>query len=102
MFFGISDVLSNLVPAANNWLRGDGNDAAPGWPSSPAFEALREAWLSASDTETEKRIGRKMQLQLWQDVPYIPLGHWVRPTAYRRDIVDIPWGTPLFYGLHRT
>jgi peptide/nickel transport system substrate-binding protein len=102
VFFGISDILSNLVPAANNWIRGDGGKAPPGWPSSPAFEALREAWLSAGEIDTERQIAREMQLQLWRDVPYIPLGHWVRPTAYRRDIVDIPWGTPLFYGLHRT
>jgi len=42
-----------------------------------------------------------MQLQMWQDVPYIPMGHWVRPTAHRRDIIDLPWGFAAFYGTRR-
>jgi hypothetical protein len=33
--------------------------------------------------------------------PYIPMGHQVRATAHRRDIVDLPWGFPAFYGVRR-
>jgi peptide/nickel transport system substrate-binding protein len=42
-----------------------------------------------------------MQQQFWRDVPYIPLGHWATLTAHRRDIVDLPWGFPAFYGVRR-
>jgi hypothetical protein len=38
---------------------------------------------------------------LWQDVPYIPMGHWVPLTAHRRNIIDLPWGFPAFYGVRR-
>jgi hypothetical protein len=49
----------------------------------------------------EKRISEQIQLQMWQDVPYIPLGHWIRSTAHRRDLVDLPWSFPAFYGVRR-
>jgi hypothetical protein len=43
----------------------------------------------------------QMQLQMWQDVPYIPMGHLVRSTAHRRNIIDLPWGFAAFYGVRR-
>ena len=58
-------------------------------------------WLDAPDLDAEKRIAVRMQQQMWRDVPYIPLGHWVRSAAHRRNIVDIPWGFPAFYGVRR-
>ena len=73
----------------------------PGWPDSSRLEALREAWLDAEAPDVLKRIGEQMQLQMWRDVPYIPLGHWVRSTAHRRDIIDLPWGFAAFYGVRR-
>jgi peptide/nickel transport system substrate-binding protein len=65
------------------------------------LEALREEWLDAPDTGAQKRIAVQMQLQTWQDVPYIPMGHWVRSTAHRRNIVDLPWGFAAFYRVRR-
>ena len=72
-----------------------------GWPNSSRLEALREAWLDTAELAEEKRISEQIQLQMWRDVPYIPLGHWVRSTAHRRDLVDLPWGFPAFYGVRR-
>lgn len=101
VYFTINDGLFTGNPATNNALRGDGKSGLPGWPDSPRLEALREAWLEAADTDAQKRIGEQLQLQLWQDVPYIPMGHWVRSTAHRRNIVDLPWGFAAFYSVRR-
>jgi peptide/nickel transport system substrate-binding protein len=101
VIFLIIDGLFSATPATNTGIRGDGKSGQPGWPDSPRLEALREAWLDATDADGEKRIAREMQLQMWQDVPYIPMGHWVRSTAHRRNIVDLPWGFPAFYGVRR-
>jgi peptide/nickel transport system substrate-binding protein len=57
--------------------------------------------LDAGDIDVQKRISEQMQLQMWRDVPYIPMGHWVRLTAHRRNIVDLPWGFSAFYGVRR-
>jgi peptide/nickel transport system substrate-binding protein len=101
VFFTILDVLFNGTPATNYAIRGDGKSGLEGWPDSPKMEVLREDWLGASDIDAQKRIGVQMQLQMWQDVPYIPMGHWVRATAHRRDLVDLPWGFAAFYGVRR-
>jgi peptide/nickel transport system substrate-binding protein len=101
IYFNILDGLFNANPATHVAIRGDTKSGVPGWPNSPALEALREAWLDAEDIEVQKRIAGQMQLQVWQDVPYIPMGHWVRPTAHRRNIVDLPWGFAAFYGVRR-
>jgi len=99
--FNILNGVYNFNPAGNTAIRGDGKSGIPGWPSSPKLEALRDAWIEADNFVEEKQISEQTQLQLWEDVPYIPLGHWVRSTAHRRDIVDLPWGFPAFYGVRR-
>jgi peptide/nickel transport system substrate-binding protein len=99
--FSIIDGLFSATPATNTAIRGDGKSGQPGWPDSPRLEMLRESWLDTTDAESEKRIAQQMQLQMWQDVPYVPMGHWVRSTAHRRNIVDLPWGFPAFYGVRR-
>jgi peptide/nickel transport system substrate-binding protein len=101
VYFTLLDGLFNSNPATNTAIRGDGKSGQAGWPNSPRLEVLRQSWLDASDIAEQKRIGEQMQLQIWQDVPYIPLGHWVRSTAHRRNIVDLPWGFPAFYGVRR-
>jgi peptide/nickel transport system substrate-binding protein len=101
VYFTFNDGLFADTPATNNAIRGDGKSGIEGWPDSPRLEALRDAWLDAADLATEKRIGEQMQIQMWLDVPYIPMGFWVRSTAHRRDIVDLPWGSAAFYGVRR-
>jgi peptide/nickel transport system substrate-binding protein len=101
IFFTFNDGVFVDNPAANNMIRGDGKSGLEGWPNSPRLEALRDAWLDSTDLATEKQIGEQMQLQMWQDVPYIPMGFWVRTTAHRREIVDLPWGLAAFYGVRR-
>jgi peptide/nickel transport system substrate-binding protein len=99
--FNLLEGLFNANPATNYALRGDGKTGLPGWPVSPGLEASRAAWLDTADFASQKRISEQMQMLLWQDVPYIPLGHWVPLTAHRRDLVDLPWGFPQFYGVRR-
>jgi peptide/nickel transport system substrate-binding protein len=101
VYFTILEGLYNANPATNAAIRGDGKGGMPGWPISPDLESLRNAWLDATDMAVQKQISTQMQLQMWRDVPYIPMGNWVPCTAHRRDIVDLPWGFPAFYGVRR-
>ena len=101
VFFTFTDGMFSADPATNTFIRGNGKAALDGWPDSPNLEALRSAWLDMSDLATQKQISEQMQLQLWRDVPYIPMGHFVRSTAHRRNIVDLPWGFAAFYGVRR-
>jgi len=94
--------LDTSVPGSHQPLRGNGADAWSGWPTSPRREALREAWFEARDREEERRIAREMQMNLWEEAPFVPLG-LIRPQqAYRRSITGIIKGGPsLFWGVRR-
>ena len=83
-------------------IRADGLAAFPGWPTSPRIEALRAAWLDAADLDEQRRICTELQLQLWQDVPYIPMGEYWQSTAYRKDLLDVlPGCFSVFWGIRR-
>ncbi len=93
--------INQINPAGHLLLRGNGRNAAPGWPTSPELDALRDAWLSAADVAEQKRLGERMQLQAFQDVPYIPLGQSISPTAFRSDITGVLNGQPVFWNIRR-
>ena len=42
-----------------------------------------------------------MQRQAFIDVPYVPLGVFLQPTAYRKDLSGILKGLPLFWNVRR-
>jgi len=93
--------LDHATPAGHPFLRGNGLQAAPGWPTSPALEALREDWLR-TDLPAQQALASRMQLQAFQDVPYVPLGQQFQQSAYRTDITGIQPGMPVFWGVTRT
>jgi peptide/nickel transport system substrate-binding protein len=102
-FFGLVDrSLPNTNPYGNPQIRADGLAAFPGWPRSPHIEALRAAWLNAGNLDEQRRICSELQMQLWQDVPYIPMGEYWQSTAYRKDLLDVmPGCFAVFYGVRR-
>jgi peptide/nickel transport system substrate-binding protein len=102
-FFGFLDrSIPNINPYGNRLIRADGLAAYDGWPTSPRIEALRAAWLDAGDLDEQRRISTELQLQLWVDVPYIPMGEYWQSTAYRKDLLDVQPGCfPVFWGVRR-
>jgi peptide/nickel transport system substrate-binding protein len=90
-----------MDPAVNNHLRANGTDARFGRPTSARLEELRDMWLDAPDLATRKRIAREIQLQAFQDVPYIPLSLDYRFAAYRKDLVGVLEGFSVFWNVRR-
>jgi peptide/nickel transport system substrate-binding protein len=93
--------LDQLNPAVNSSLRGNGRAAGRGWPTSPQLEALRDTWLVATGVDEQKRIAADIQRQALVDLPYIPLGQMLAPTAYRRDLTGVLGGYALFWNVRR-
>jgi len=102
-FFGLQDrSVPNTNPYGNPMIRADGLAAFDGWPTSPRIEALRAAWLDAGNLDEQRRICTELQMQLWKDVPYIPMGEYWQSTAYRKDLLDVlPGCFAVFYGVRR-
>ena len=93
--------ITQYTPAAHNFLRGSGDKATFGWSVSAGLEGLRDQWLGAPDDAARLSIARQMQRQAFLDVPYVPLGLFYQPTAYRRDLSGIIQGPPLFWNVRR-
>ena len=101
IFFTFLGGTGNISPASHLALRSNGARAWFGWPDLPKVEALRLAWFDAPDVAAQQTICRDLQLQCFQDVPYVPMGMYYMPTAFRKTISGIPDGFPLFYGVKK-
>ena len=93
--------LDMINPAGHIFLRGNGKAAAPGWPISPKIEELRDAWFMAPDLAAQQALGRALQVQAFEDVPYIPLGQYFQPTAYQSNLTGVLPGNPVFWNIRR-
>ena len=89
-----------LNPANHLPLRGNGLDAWFGWPTAPALEDLRAEWFADPDLAAQQATAAKLQQQALTDVPYIPLGQYLQPTAYRASLQGVLNGFPLFWNAH--
>jgi peptide/nickel transport system substrate-binding protein len=88
-------------PGMHRYLRATGREAEVGWPSSEGLEALRRAWLVAPDPAQRRLIAADAQAQALEDLPYIPLGQWMRPTAHAAGLTGMLEGFPLFWNVQR-
>ena len=93
--------VSAVNPAAHTYIRGTGRSGTFGWPTSPDLEQMRRDWLAAPDDAARLGICRKMQVQAFRDMPYVPLGVFYQPTAYRTNLTGMLKGFPLFYNVRR-
>ena len=93
---------NNFDPAGHLGMRGNGKAGWFGWPTSPRLEVLRNAWFDAPDLDAQKRIARDIQLQIWADAPFLPLGEFYPVAVHSNALSNVPRTFPLFYGVQRT
>ncbi|KRP94012.1 ABC transporter substrate-binding protein [Bradyrhizobium yuanmingense] len=86
-----------LNPAGNTNIRGEGKVA--GWYASEKMGPLRSQWLAASELAEQQRICREVQRVAFEEIPYIPIGLYKQPTAYRKAITGILDGTAVFWNV---
>ncbi|HYZ23288.1 MAG TPA: ABC transporter substrate-binding protein [Rhodopila sp.] len=99
IFFTWLGGFSNISPAPNFAIRGNGKSAWFGWPTNEKMEQLLAAWYDAPDVAAQKKICEEMQVAFWQNPSYAPLGMYDQPTAFRGYMKNVPDGWPQFYGL---
>ncbi len=101
VFFTSFTGLDEYTPAGYLGLRGNGTAGWFGWPTAPKLEELRAAWFAAPDAAAQKTIGAAMQAQAFVDVPFLPLGEYLQPTAYSTGLQGVLKGMPLFWNVER-
>jgi peptide/nickel transport system substrate-binding protein len=93
--------LDQSNPVGHVFLRGNGKQGMLGWPSAPKIETLRQQWIDSQSVDDQKKLAVAIQQQALEDLPYIPLGQYFSPTAYRKDVADILDGFVLFWNVRK-
>lgn len=91
----------HLNPAGHLALRTNGDQAWFGWPKNERIETLRDAWFLAPDVPAQAKICSDMQAEAFRNVPYIPMGQYLQPTAYRSSLEGVLPGFALFWNVRR-
>ena len=60
-----------------------------------------QAWIDAANPAGQREIAEQIQVQAFDDVPFLPLGSYLQPTAYRADLDGMMTGLPLFTNIRR-
>ena len=76
-------------PAIHQNLRANGKGAWFGWPTDAAIETMRSEWIDAADDAERKRLADAIQVQAMQTVPFVPLGFYWQPSAWRRNVTGV-------------
>ena len=90
-----------INPAVSFLARGDGPKAWYGWPTDPALESLRADWYRAPDRAAQRAIAERMQLQVLDQAPYLPLGQILQPAVMRKDLTGITNGFARFWSVKK-
>jgi peptide/nickel transport system substrate-binding protein len=80
---------SLALPVFHLFLRANGANAWFGWPDDPEIERLRAAWVGALDEGAQQRIAAELNARAMQTLPYVPLGYYWQPSAWRRNLSGV-------------
>ncbi len=81
-------------------LRGNGKAAWFGWPDDAKAEELRNRWMDSTDAAERHRLDVEIQANAFESVPFIPLGQYLPPAAYRKNLTGILKGAvPVFWNV---
>jgi peptide/nickel transport system substrate-binding protein len=101
MFAAFTGGIDCASPGTHQLARGNGDGAYVGWPNMPKLEALRDACLKAPDLAAQQKLAREFQTQAFEDVPYLPVGSYAQPVAYKASLTNVPHGQVQFTGIKR-
>lgn len=90
-------------PVANTPMQANCDNAWPGWPCDPAHQALIDAYAYAQTDQERQRIADRIQASAYRLVPYVPIGLWYNPIAYRKSlsgVLSVP-GSSVFWNIRK-
>jgi peptide/nickel transport system substrate-binding protein len=90
-------------PISATNIRGNGPEAWFGWPTDPAIEALRNRWIDEQDASAQRSLDQQIQARAFETVPFIPLGQYMPPAAWRRNLSGLLKGPlPVFWNVSKS
>ncbi len=98
--FPAVDYLDPLAAPAN---RGNGGKAWYGWPDDPKAEALHDAWLDAADPAERAKLSAAIQLEVFTQALYVPLGQYFQSAAWRTNVTgQLKGPVPIFWNVRKS
>ena len=69
----------------------------------PQLEKLTADWVRATDQVRRQKLAEEIQKVALDEVVYVPWGEWSLPTAFRKNVQDIPrFAAPVFWNVKIT
>ncbi|WP_200845143.1 ABC transporter substrate-binding protein [Roseomonas sp. 18066] len=91
------------TPAGYAALRGNGEQAWFGWPTSPGTEAGIADWYAATSLDEEKAAIARTNTAAMNDVVYAPVGLFMAYQAWRTNVSGIVKGpAPFFWNVAKS
>ena len=89
-----------LNPLAAPAARGNGAKAWFGWPDDARLEILHDQWLDTTDVAQQAHLAADLQQEVLTYAPYVPLGQYFPPTAWRKTVTgQLKGPVPVFWNL---
>jgi len=89
-------------PGSSFPLQAIGRKGWLGWYSNPKMVALHDRWFEAPDLAAQKAVCEDMQREAFANPPFLPLGQWKQPWAFRTTLKNfVRCGNVLFWGVER-
>ena len=90
-------------PAVSQQTRTNRDGAWFGWPEDAEIETLRARWLETPDPAAQKEIADAIQVRAFETVPFIPLGYYWQPSAWRTNVTGtFPCQVTTFWNIGKT
>lgn len=91
----ITNIPLEMSNDASNWF---------GWPKDDELERLRVSYADAKTDEERSAVMDALQERFIEVVPYIPVGQFLRPVAFRKDRLKgvIGQQTPVFWNIEKS
>ncbi len=75
----------------------------PGWPCDQVEEDMRTQYIRETNPAKQKDLLEAMHRQLWQSVPYVPLGQFRQPFLWRSNIKGVvKANTVVYWNIEKT
>jgi peptide/nickel transport system substrate-binding protein len=68
-----------------------------GWPCDQAEEDLRIRYMRETDPQKRQALLERMHEELWQFLPYVPLGQFKQPFVWRSNVTGVVKANTLVY-----
>lgn len=105
MFFTNWVAADVMNPVANVSIGGRGkNGGWFGWAEDAKIEQLKDAFVRASSPDEQKKIAAEIQKEGMEQVIYVPLGQYLAPSAWRKQLTGVLDGpaTPVFWNIDKS